>query len=446
MIALGLDLGTSSIKALLLGPGVEYEESCAYTSPDFAGLLDTVRLVCARLNDRFPLHRVDALGLSGRTGTYALMDQNGTVGPWIEWFSGGREAALEKLLAAFPAESFMDMIGMPHPRLSSYPVPMLLTSPPGDRTLVQPKDALMQHITGRCLSDAGSWRGLYHPEKAEYSPELLAWAHASADNLPQIGDMALLCAAGASLTGLREGTPVYTGQNDFYSALYGMGIDGPGCGFDVTGTSEHIGLTRPLPGNSALITSPYLQAYVHYGVTASSGPSLTWGRHMFGAEEPGIRPHAPIFLPYLQGERAPVFDASARGMFVGLTPHTDNEDLRYAVYEGVAFSMRNIQDALGEDMPAVLRITGGASRSPLLCRLKASLLGCRVQRERLDCGSAMGAVRSAGGQWQRDMEEYAPDDGLRDMLEPRYQVYARLYAAWQTVTRDTDTGHLFGKD
>ena len=133
-------------------------------------------------------------------------------------------------------------------------------------------------------------------------------------------------------------------------------------------------------------------------------------------------------------------------MFVGLMPRTDEADLRYAVYEGVAFSMRNIRDVLGEDMPEVLRITGGASRSPLLCRLKASLLDCRVQRERLDCGSAMGAVRIAGGQWLREMEEYEPDGTLAGMLEERYQVYARLYDAWKIAMAGMDAGRLFGKE
>lgn len=448
---LGVDIGTSSIKLLLLRSGVLMEERSTYENPTGESMMDAFLRALSALRQRAVFHRLDAIGFSGQTGTYFAVRENGEIVCSLTWREPGREKELNSLLRAFQPEEMRKMTGMAHPSLASYPIPSirylngLHKHELRDCLFLQPKDYFIWKLCGRALSDPGSWRGFVHAKSGRYDPALLAFAGVREGQLPAMAARTKLDAAGERLTGLPEGTKVAVGLNDFYAALTGLGLDGPGSCFDVTGTSEHFGVTQSALARGKLISSPYRETYVHYGVTASSGASIDWARALFGAGDPQIPSTAPVFLPYLRGERAPVFDEKARGLFVGLTDRNGAEELKYSVYEGVVFSVYSIYEALGSPKIEHILGTGGATKNALLNRLKASMFNVPYRAERSVQGSALGAVKLGGGEWPLKWNEVEPEQKLREKLLERYEVYKRLYGAWQDIVEGLDPSHLFGR-
>ncbi|MGJ4849686.1 FGGY-family carbohydrate kinase [Bacillota bacterium Meth-B3] len=445
-VVLGIDLGTSSAKLVVTGYGPPRVMGIAY--PEDAPLGAIGRAVAQLCDPR----EIEAVGLSGQTGTFLISDAGGRVRARLPWYAPGRAEPLKRLLAAFSESEFVEMTGMVHPALASYPLPTALAIREDaalsrlleDALLLQPKDQLCLTLCGRAASDVGSWRGLVHPGTRAYPERLLAFAGLEAAQLPPMEDWLAVSAEGAAQTGLRPGTPVAVGANDFYAALNGMGVDGPGACFDVTGTSEHFGVVVGRREGTKLIESPYKNGFARYGVTACAGVSLDWARRLFGPDAPEIHARAPIFLPYLRGERAPVFDERARGLFVGLTDQTSTDALKYAVYEGVVFSIYSVWEALGRPKVREIRATGGASTVKLLNELKASVFGVSVVSESPACGSALGAARYAGGEWAKDQSVTQPDAALGERLRGRYAVYARMVRASRDMLDGVDTADMFG--
>jgi len=154
---LGIDLGTSSVKALIVRDGAVIAKAKAgydEISPEgwYAAL-------CRALN-ALDLTRITAVGLSSQVGTY-IIDGKDVIG----WNAPvGREELCE-LTAHYSKENFIREIAMPHPQIISYPLPRLLhiTRHYGAKSVCQPKDWLCERLTGHLVSDPWSWRGLYHP-------------------------------------------------------------------------------------------------------------------------------------------------------------------------------------------------------------------------------------------------------------------------------------------
>jgi len=467
MITLGLDTGTSSIKALLIGFGnpcvFEKPYSTSDTLKNAPGGLTCDRFISAvkeilfDINIYCNLENVESIGLSGQTGTYLTVsditarENIETSSIWLPWYEPGREQYLERILNNFSSDQWIRSIAMVHPRLASYPLPAILylqDKYPGifktGTYLLQPKDYLCGLFTGSFMSDTGSWRGLTNAVSGSFSEELLEYAGITCDNLPIISDRGQIDKKGASLTGFKPGTPVAVGYNDFYSALIGIGINKPGDCFDITGTSEHFGIMVKDRIDTTLIASPYMTGYVHYGVTASSGKTLDVARRLFGECDPEVPIHAPIFLPYLAGERMPVSDTDARGMMIGLNEHTDRDAMKYSMTEGVVFSLYDIYVSLGQPDIQQINCTGGASINPLLNRLKASIFNVPAVTDELTCGSALGAVKSAGGYLDRKNIIIEPDLFLNEFLLSRFEIYKRMYSAWKEMTAGIDTVEIFG--
>lgn len=445
----GVDIGTSSVKLLCMVNGGLIQYNQPYPEQSADGLFHAFLQALSALGQQIPLDTLSSIGFSGQTGTYFAIDESDALIAQIFWHEPGRADCLSDVLATFDRDSFIRIAGMAHPRLSSYPLPSLraLRETHGGSLnrcrFFQPKDYFLYRLCGEFVSDPGSWRGFVHPLSGIYDSALLAYAGVRADQLPTMRRCTHISESGAAMTGLRAGLPVAVGYNDFYAALVGLGIEKAGECFDITGTSEHLGVLQSARADSKMISSPFRDVYVHYGVTASSGISLRWARSMFGEEDPLLPPAAPVFLPYLRGERAPVFDETARGLFVGLSDDMDANALKYSVFEGVVFSLYQIYEALGSPAISSIRAAGGATKSALQNRLKASLFGVPYRVERETHGSAMGAVRAAGGDWAGAQDVYQPEHQLRNWLLPRYELYKRLYDGWNHMTQEIDTTFIF---
>jgi len=152
----------------------------------------------------------------------------------------------------------------------------------------------------------------------------------------------------------------------------------------------------------------------------------------------------PIFLPYLNGERAPIFDPHARGVFFGLGKDCTKADMSYAVLEGVAFSIYHIAKHLGTLPQGEVLLGGGAAKDALLGTIKATLFDRSFVTLQESDTSALGAAMIAGvgtGVFA-DLSEataacvhrktvHAPIPAMRWQLLSRYAVYEQLYTALQ---------------
>jgi xylulokinase len=225
---------------------------------------------------------------------------------------------------------------------------------------------------------------------------------------------------GAAATGLPVGLPVVAGWTDAMSAMLGSGAFGrAGLAADVSGTSEVIGLcAASAPADpTPLFAAPVVDSgrYAIYGPTQASGGSLGWALRALATEPldvdaalaaaAGVPAGAEglVFLPYLEGERAPIWDARARGALLGLTSRHTQAHLLRAVLEGVACSVWHIlglAEALAGAPAEEIRVAGGGARLGLWNQIKADVTGRPVRpcatTENGVLGAAMLAAAGAG--------------------------------------------------
>jgi hypothetical protein len=176
---------------------------------------------------------------------------------------------------------------------------------------------------------------------------------------------------------------------DAWASLFGLGVAGEGEAMYLSGTSEVIALiSAARTGEPGVVTFPDWRGItLHAGPTQAGGASLDWACRLLGrtpgdlsalAASAAITPRSPIFLPHLEGERAPLWDAASRGAFAGLSSATDPAALAASVMEGVAFSARLALEAVersGARRVTRLSLGGGGAASATWNAIRADALG-----------------------------------------------------------------------
>jgi xylulokinase len=263
-----------------------------------------------------------------------------------------------------------------------------------------------------------------------------------------------LLPAAAALLGL-DRIVVAGGGGDNAASAIGCGVVAPGQALLSLGTSGVLFVVtdrfRPNPGQAAHAFCHALPALWHQmSVMLSAASTLDWVARLTGfadvpsaaaaAQQRGLRPDTPLFLPYLSGERTPHNDADARGVFFRLTADTAPADLVVAVLEGVAHGMRDGLDALSAAGGRIgdIDVVGGGSRVSYWMQLLAGALERRlVQRSGSEVGAALGAARLARIAAGADagvvctappvQAVFEPDPGLAGLLRRRRPVFTALY-------------------
>lgn len=443
---LGIDLGTSSVKVLQrFEDGRILKSKSSYETISPKGWWDAI---CHALSE-LDLTTVAAISLSSQVGTYIVNDEE-----VISWNSGVGAEELKEIKKKYDTELFLQEISMAHPHITSYPIPRLMYIKkhyPKVESVCQPKDFICEQLTGNRVTDPYSWRGLANLTTKIYSDFFLKEVGFEKEKLPKMVDYTELAGDTKEIllqgNALPAGIPVYVGLNDYYASLLGMGIQNSGDLFDISGTSEHIGMIeKNVNPHTALVSGPYLKENVHYGVTASSGASIKFGLRLCENGEIDLekmrKGQPPIFLPYLNGERAPIWDADARGMFFGISENCTSEELAYAAFEGVVFSLYHIYETMGKQPAKTMRISGGAAVFSVLNLLKAEMFGIPAAVLEENDTSALGAamVAAVGAGWYLDFEAaitdacrvkeiIAPTGAYKEWLEKRFVIYKELYPA-----------------
>lgn len=266
-----------------------------------------------------------------------------------------------------------------------------------------------------------------------------------------------LRAEAASALGLRVGTPVVTGVNDGASSMLGAGLLHPGDAVDTGGTSGGLAVYAdhavPVPGFYCA-PAPLPGRWAVGGAMAALGASLDWLRSSVLGDrwtlgelfaEAAAAPAGAdgiVFLPYLAGERAPVFDERARGAFTGLTLDHGRGHLVRAVLEGAAYAMLSVAEPLASAGAPIreLRLAGRATPGDLWGQIKADVLGVPVAMPVIGDTAVLGAaiLAAVGSGAVADLEtavgamtgvarRLVPDPATRDIYRERYADYGEHY-------------------
>lgn len=477
---LGVDLGTSSVKALLVDEGgrVIAEASAPLTvsrphplwseqDPDawWQATVDAVRTLPAA--ERL---RVRAMALAGQMhGAVVVGADDVPLRPAILWNDGRAHAECTALEALMPnSRAITGNCAMP-----GFTAPKLLWLRAHEpeifartRAVLLPKDYVRLKMTGDKVSDLSDAAGTLWLDVGErrWSDAMLAACDLDQSHMPRLVEgnaiSGQLTADAAASLGLPR-IPVAGGAGDNAAAAIGMGIIAPGRGLLSLGTSGVIFLAddryTPNPARGVHTFCHALPGRWHrMAVILSAASAIDWAARSVGfastaeaigaLEQPSA--HDPIFLPYLSGERTPHNDAQAVGAFFGLTHETTRAGLVRAALEGVAFALADGLDALGPDKPPALVVVGGGARISPWGPILSSTLGCTLEyHDGADYGAALGAAVLArlcldgGGSADKPTQAVTvrtgtPDPVLAARLAPRRAVFQRLYSDLKPASKD----------
>ena len=407
---LGLDLGTSSAKAVVVDAGGEVlaQASAGYTvTSAAAGYAESepahwwsAVTACAREAVHAAGHaagaRPSAIGLSGQMHGLVLASADGeALRPALLWADSRATGSLR----AYRLLGSRALARLANPLAPGMTGPMLVWIAENEprtyaeaRWALQPKDWLRACLTGEVHaepSDASATL-LYDVMGDRWDLEVVSGlgleAGLLAPLLPSAGAPAgHLVAAAATELGLPAGIPVAAGAGDTAAAALGSGI-GPGDIQLTVGTGAQVirPITAPVSRADAgvnLYRSATPVGWYHMGATVSAGLSLNWVREVMNASweelyasaDHGGQAHDPIFVPHLSGERTPYSDPTLRGSWTALSLADDRASLLRSALEGTAFAIRDALDALLADQrPPRLRLAGGGT---LAARLAAVARG-----------------------------------------------------------------------
>jgi xylulokinase len=334
------------------------------------------------------------------------------------------------------------------------------------RWFATPNDFLVQRLTGCLVTDPANASKYFHGgDPAAYPVGLTGALGIDAERLPPVvrGDDAVLALDPVlrDRLGLGPSTRVVLSTYDAICAVYGSGVGAIGDACDVSGTvtSFRAVTDRPDPDPSGrLFVTPHIgqRRYLAGGSNNLGGGVVEWAKQVlyvdeadpYGAMERETAASPPgaaglTFLPYLLGERAPIWDPMARGVFFGLGRNHDRADLVRAIFEGVSYSVLDIVDRLDGMGVAVERVwaSGGLARIGPINQIKADMLGVPVRlTEELET-TALGAALVAGvnaGRYDsietaiaacvRPAGTFEPVEARTRMYRDFFAIYRELYA------------------
>ena len=485
---LGIDVGTSEVKVLLLdaehhvvgvtGSSLEVSRPhVGHSEQEPATWWSATQSALTQLKTKFPVQyaAIKAIGLSGQMhGAVLLGASNQVLRPAILWNDTRSAKECEEMMAELPAlpqiAGSLAMPGFTAPKLRwlAKHEPAVFTK---IAKVILPKDYIRFMLTGEFVSDMSDASGSMwlDVEKRAWSAELLKLTGLTEAHMPSLveGSAASgnLTPQAAETLGLPVGIVVAGGAGDNASSAVGMGAVNAGEGFLSLGTSGVLFVVTPkYQPNASSATHAFCHAvpdrWHQMSVMLSAASCLQWVTRLLGASSEAAleaqasglnavqRAKAPLFLPYLSGERTPHNDAVTRGSFHELSNDTDAAALAYSVIEGVSFGLADGMRALQAAGCGVMQLSlvGGGARSALWAQQLATLLNINiVTHEESAAGGALGAARLAWlatGAAVADVcltpkisKIYKPDAEELKILAPRYQRFRAIYPALKSIQK-----------
>jgi xylulokinase len=462
----GLDVGTSGVKALAVSPAgdvlarAERDYPLSTPRPGWAEQdPEDWRRAAGDALAALGIEDVAGLGLTGQMhGLVALDDDERVLRPAILWNDQRTGAECREIEERLGLARLLELTG--NRALPGFTAPKLLwlrTHEPETYERIAhvllPKDYVRLALTGERATDVADASGtlLFDVAGRRWSDEVLAALELPGGWLPPALESP---AVSARTTG---GVAVAAGAGDQAAGAVGVGATRPGPVSIVLGTSGVVfstlqELAIEPEGRAHVFCHAVPGAWHAMGVMLSAAGSLSWFRNTLASGEPYDRLLAEAeswppgaeglqFLPYLAGERTPHVDPEARAAFTGLSLRHDRGALVRAVLEGVAYGLRDsleILRALGARLE-VGRVSGGGARGETWLKIVASVLGLPLERTVVEEGAAYGAALlggAAGGVFANVDEAVSACVTVRDTIEPVpewQEAYEDGYARYQSL-------------
>ncbi len=482
MLYIGIDLGTSAVKLLLMdGEGrvlnvVSREYPLSFPRPGWSEQdpTDWVRETVAGIRELtagFDASQVAGIGCGGQMhGLVALDGNDNVLRPAILW-NDGRTASQTRWLNTVVGRERLSRCTA-NIAFAGFTAPKLLWMRENEPELfariskiMLPKDYVNYILAGVHCTDPSDASGtlLFDVEHRRWSREMLDICGLREDQMAAVCESSQVVGTlrpdMARELGLPETVKVCAGAGDNAAAAVGTGTVGEGaCNISLgtSGTifiaSRHFGVDR----HNALHSFAHADGSYHLmGCMLSAASCNRWwmdgviGTADYAGEQRAITDHMlgrdrVFFLPYLMGERSPINDTEARGVFVGLSMDTCRADMTQAVLEGVAFGIRDcleVARSLGIDVKRS-RICGGGARSPLWRKIIANVCGLELERieseEGPGYGGAMlaavacgeyGSVQEAAEKLVKVTGTVEPDPEIAARYEVQYRKFQEIYPA-----------------
>lgn len=486
MYYIGVDLGTSAVKLLLMdGAGtirniVSEEYPLSFPHPGWSeqNPSDWIRAVkkgIQELTKDVDKSQVAGIGAGGQMHGLVALDQDDHVlRPAILWNDGRTQEETDYLNNVIGKDKLSAYTG--NIAFAGFTAPKILWMRKHEPDLfariakiMLPKDYVNYVLTGVHCTDYSDASGmlLLDVKNKKWSKEMLDICGITEDVMPKLYEsyetVGTLKKDVAKELGLPETVKVVAGAGDNAAAAIGTGTVGNGACNISLGTSGTIFISsekfRVDSGNRLHAFAHADGRYHLMGCMLSAASCNKWFMDEilrtkdYPAEQKGItddrlgKNHV-YYLPYLMGERAPHNDPSARSCFIGMTMDTTREDMTQAVLEGVAFGIRDSLEAakaLGIDIKTSM-ICGGGAKSPLWKKIFANVLNIELTTPETEQGPgyggailaavACGEYRSVDEACSRLVKVTArtePDPELAARYEQRYQTFRKLYPALKDI-------------
>lgn len=482
MLYIGVDLGTSAVKLLLMrengeilrvlskeyplefpAPGWSQQNPEDWKKAVLEGIPELIR--------GFDGSQVAGIGVAGQMHGLVILDgEDRVIRPAILWNDGRTQEETDYLNEAVGKENLSRYTA--NIAFAGFTAPKLLWLRKHEpenfekiRRIMLPKDYVNYILTGVHCTDYSDASGmlLLDVKNRRWSPEMLELCGVREDQMPKLFEsyepVGTLLPQVAEALGLPKTTVVAAGAGDNAAAAIGTGTIGEGnCNISL-GTSGTIFISSDhfrVDPHNALHSFDHADGGYHLmGCMLSAASCNKWfmeeilGTEDFAGEQKKIAPeklgrNTVFFLPYLMGERSPLNDVNARGAFLGMSMDTGRADMTQAVLEGVAFAIRDsfeVAKALGLDIKRST-VCGGGAKSPLWKTILANVLNIELDSPVSEQGPGMGGAMLAmvaGGAYQtvaeackalvRIEERVMPDPELVRRYEDRHRAFRRIYPA-----------------
>jgi xylulokinase len=499
---IGVDIGTQSTKAVLVDAEgrIVAQASRAYQVETPQALwaeqwpqvwLDAVEACVREVAQRAAVDPASIKGLcvgSLYGGSGIPVDADGKpTHPCLIWMDRRAQDEVERVRRTVDLERLYDITGNGLDSYYGYTKMLWLREQRPQawgrtKQFLPPNSYVNAQLTGEVAVDhssAGNIGGVYDVARRGWSDEMLAALGIPRSMMPdRLVDssevVGYLLPGWSSRLGLPAGLPVIAGGVDAAVATLAAGASEPGNHVAMIGTSMCWGTIRQrVDARHGLSSMPHVVNGRHdlyvFGGAITAGASVTWFRETFCQAEVAAglaqqsEPHeileqaarevppgalGLLFLPYLMGERSPVWDAKASGAFIGLGLHHGREHLYRAVLEGVSHALQhNIETGIRGDQPLddALTVVGGASRSDLWMQIIADVTGRPVLGSDVDAEASLGAAMLAAlgtgvvadapalRGWVRLVERARPEPAARARYAAMHAQYVAAYPALQSV-------------
>ena len=486
MYYIGIDLGTSAVKLLLVDENggicneVTREYPLEFPQPGWSQQApeDWKKAVLEgipALLSGFDAGQVAGIGCGGQMhGLVVLDDRDQVIRPAILWNDGRTATEVDYLNNEVGKDKLSALTA--NIAFAGFTAPKLLWMRKHEpenfgkiAKIMLPKDYINYVLTGVHCCDYSDASGmlLLDVEHKGWSAEMLDICGVKPEQMPRLFEsyevVGTVRPELARSLGLSDHVQVVAGAGDNAAAAVGTGVVGEGgCNISL-GTSGTLFISSERFGvdpNNALHAFAHADGGWHLmGCMLSAASCNKWlcddilKTTDYAAEQKDItaeklgRNHV-YFLPYLMGERSPINDTNARGTFVGMTMDTTRSDLVQAVLEGVAFAIRDsfeVARSLGLDIPSS-KLCGGGSKSPLWRTIFANVLGIPLELPKTEQGPGYGgamlamvgcgrfeSVRAAADALVEVASVVEPDPELTARYEARYRQYRTIYPALKPV-------------